>query len=448
VGWLVAARARVDVGPIRGHVSILPSRVGGLEVGLPPLGAARFRAHRAPVRISAVVDEIDPDAVADFVGERTNPTELLETVRTAATQAARQAATRSALAGLAGAAALAALAGRGRRGVAGATASAAGLLAITAGAVAATWDRAAFRDPELSGLLAKAPLVLGDLRQAPGRVEMYQRQLAELIGTATAVHRQIAELPPAPPADAIRLLHVSDLHLSPIGMHLVAALVEQCQVDAVVDSGDVVDWGTPAETVFTDLAGRVGVPYVYVRGNHDSVGTAAAMASLSNVVVLDGSPTPVEVAGLGFVGVADPRFTPDKTTGDDDTPPARLRAAGRQLADAVRAAGTHPDIAVAHDPAVARQLAGLVPLALAGHTHQRAARQLQSTLLLVQGTSGGSGLRGVQHIPPTPLSFSVLHLERESRRLHTVDEVTADGLGAAAVSIRRRPVADLAASRP
>jgi hypothetical protein len=98
------------------------------------------------------------------------------------------------------------------------------------------------------------------------------------------------------------------------------------------------------------------------------------------------------------------------------------------------------DIALAHDPAAGRALAGTVPLLLAGHTHQRSVRRFGATVVLVQGTTGGSGLRGVQQEPTTPVSLSVLYLDRTSKRLHSVDEVTLGGLGTVSLNVVRRTV--------
>jgi hypothetical protein len=83
---------------------------------------------------------------------------------------------------------------------------------------------------------------------------------------------------------------------------------------------------------------------------------------------------------------------------------------------------------------------------LAGDIHRREVRRLGDTTMLVQGSSGGAGLRGVQQEPPVPLTLSVLHLDRDTRRLTAVDEVTLGGLGHTEVSIVRRTVADAASA--
>jgi len=111
---------------------------------------------------------------------------------------------------------------------------------------------------------------------------------------------------------------------------------------------------------------------------------------------------------------------------------------GERLAAQARTANPPPDIALVHDPTAADPLAGTVPLVLAGHTHRRASQVLgQGTLLLVEGSTGGAGLRALEIQPPTPLECSVLYFERATRRLQGWDEVTLGGLGQATAEITR-----------
>ena len=57
------------------------------------------------------------------------------------------------------------------------------------------------------------------------------------------------------------------------------------------------------------------MPYVFVRGNHDSRLTQAAVEQNRNAVVLDDAV--VVVKGLVIAGIGDPVFTPDDGTEPD-----------------------------------------------------------------------------------------------------------------------------------
>jgi hypothetical protein len=94
-----------------------------------------------------------------------------------------------------------------------------------------------------------------------------------------------------------------------------------------------------------------------------------------------------------------------------------------------------------HDPKQARPLDGDVPLVLAGHTHSRKVSLLDDgTRLMVEGSTGGAGLRGLQGEKPTPLSCTVLYLDPATGALRAYDEITLGGLGETEVTIQRTVV--------
>jgi predicted MPP superfamily phosphohydrolase len=242
----------------------------------------------------------------------------------------------------------------------------------------------------------------------------------------------------------VRLLHVSDLHLNPQAFAVIERIVDQFAVDLVVDTGDINDWGTTVEARFVELIEDVGVPYVYVRGNHDSRVTQAAVARQRNAIVLDDEAA--TVAGLRLWGIGDPRFTPDKSqagSGEDEQEVAEGFAAevAELLADA---ADDEPvDVALVHDPVTAEELGGEVPLVLAGHTHERDVRDLgDGTQLRVEGSTGGAGLRALEREEQVPLQASVLHLDADDGALRAVDGITVGGITQSDVRIEREVVVE------
>ena len=175
------------------------------------------------------------------------------------------------------------------------------------------------------------------------------------------------------------------------------------------------------------------MPYVYIRGNHDSTTTSAAIEAMDNTVVLDDEIR--DVAGLSIAGIGDPRFTPDRSTEVDDS---SVLVAGEQLAELLETADEPVDVAMVHDPLSAEPLAGLTPLVLAGHRHEREDVELDGgTQLLVQGSSGGAGLRALENEDPTPLTLTLLYFDRETQQLTARDEFTLGGLGVASAEVER-----------
>lgn len=57
---------------------------------------------------------------------------------------------------------------------------------------------------------------------------------------------------------------------------------------------------------------------------------------------------------------------------------------------------------------------------------------------MVQGSTGGDGLRAVEGDEPADVQASVLYLDRETRKLQAWDEITLGGLGLSTAEVSRR----------
>jgi hypothetical protein len=124
-----------------------------------------------------------------------------------------------------------------------------------------------------------------------------------------------------------------------------------------------------------------------------------------------------------------------------------LEKSGEDLAHVVEGLPAPPAVAMVHDPKQAQPLDGIVPLVLAGHTHERAVSELQKgTRLMVEGSTGGAGLRGLQGEYPEPLTCTVLYVDPQTGRLQAYDEITLGGLGETEVTIQRRTLPQAGAS--
>jgi hypothetical protein len=60
---------------------------------------------------------------------------------------------------------------------------------------------------------------------------------------------------------------------------------------------------------------------------------------------------------------------------------------------------------------------------------------------LIEGSTGGAGLRALDHDEPTPLEASVLYFSRTTHELQAYDDITLGGLGLTSVSVVRHIVA-------
>ncbi|MGC4896380.1 metallophosphoesterase family protein [Micromonospora sp. DT31] len=450
-GTYAGGHIATDIGPFRAELKLSPSLDGGTTVDIPPLGALLLDSHDGPAYLTVEVGALDQGRTEALLGDPAS----ISRASHSAVQDVRDGILRLGLRTLASAVLatliLAALVFRDVRR----TAWAGGLaLVVTAGSLglgAATLRPQSIEEPRYEGLLVNAPAIVGDARRIANDYTKYAEQLQRLVGNVSKLYTTVSALPVMQPSPGTtRVLHVSDMHLNPTGWQLIRTVVEQFGIDVVIDTGDMTDWGSEPEASFVGSIGLLKKPYVFIRGNHDSPRTAAAVAEQPNAIVLNNSIT--TVGGLTIAGVGDPRFTPDKETspaGSGLTAPVadQMIGAGEQLAGTVRKSPRKVDLALVHDPASAGPLSGACPLVLSGHTHARQVSKLpqvpgeQPTTLMVQGSTGGAGLRGLEGEKPTPLTMTVLYFDQQ-KLLQAYDEITVGGTGQSQVNLERHIIRD------
>ncbi|MGW2024507.1 metallophosphoesterase family protein [Streptomyces decoyicus] len=439
LGLLLIGRVHAPVGPMDTSMALRPSLTGGTTINVPPLGDLELSSHYAPVRLDVDVDRLDPVRSQALVDHPERFAGLQAEVTHDVTRGTLGLALHSCAAVASGATALGLAVYRRPRRALAAGGLALALLAASAGTAYATWNPKSVLEPKFSGLLSSAPSVVGNARNIVSEFNVYQKELARLVTNVTKLYDATSTLPVyQPDPTTIRVLHVSDIHLNPGAWRIIASLVKQYRINVIIDTGDTMDHGSAAENHFLAPASALGAPYVWVRGNHDSRSTQKYLTRRPHVTVLDHGKA-ARVAGVRIAGVGDPQFTPDRSVVAAGEPAERT--AGGRLADSLRTqrlAGTPVDIALAHNPTAATEADGLAPLALAGHLHHRENTLLpQGTRLMVEGSTGGGGLRAVQNKKPAPVEASVLYLDRTTKRLQAWDEITLGGLGLSRAEVSR-----------
>ncbi|MYW49267.1 metallophosphoesterase, partial [Streptomyces sp. SID161] len=439
LGLLVVGDVRAPVGPMDTTMALRPSVTGGTKINVSPLGALSLDSHVAPVRLDVNVDRLDPERSQALVDHPERLSGLQDEVARDVEHGTLDLAVRSCVAVVTGATALGLAVYRRPRRALAAGGLALALLAASGVSAYATWNPKSVLEPRFSGLLGSAPSVVGNARSIVTEFDVYQKELARLVTNVTKLYDVTSTLPAyRPDPTTIRVLHVSDIHLNPASWKIIGSLVKQYQVNVIVDSGDTMDHGSAAENGFLDPVRDLGVPYVWVRGNHDSRTTQRYLERMKNVHVLDDGRART-VAGLRFAGIGDPQFTPDRSVAPGSEASEEL--AGDRLASALRdqrTAGTPVDVAVVHEPSAARETDGAVPLVLCGHLHHEGTESLPyGTRLRMEGSTGGSGLRAVEHKDPAPIEASILYFDRDSRRLQAWDAIRLGGLGLTTAEVSR-----------
>jgi predicted MPP superfamily phosphohydrolase len=440
VAVLLFGRVNAPIGPFDATLAFRPDLDGGAEVAVPPLGALSVDVYDGPLRLDIGLQRVDQQRARALATDPVRLAGVVDEVTADLRGAVVRLGIKTAVVAVLGGALTSLVVLRRRRESFVAAGVTAGLVVGTAGLGALTWRPEALSQPTYTGLLVNANSLIGSAEDIVARFDAYRASLEDLVANVGTLYATLSALPsPGGTDETVALLHVSDLHLNPAGFDLVEQVVTQFHVDGVLDTGDITDWGSQPENQLISSVGDLDVPYVYIRGNHDSPTTAALIAQQPNATVLDDSA--VTVAGIDIVGARDPLFTPDKSTGDDDAGDAELEKSGEHLAEFIEGLDEPPDVALVHDPKQAAPLDGDVPLVLAGHTHERKVSELDGgTRLMVEGSTGGAGLRGLQGEYPEPLTCTVLYLDPGTGALRAYDEVTLGGLGETEVTVRRTVV--------
>ncbi len=443
IGLRFDGRVQQNVGPFSATFAVRPSLTGGTDVQIPPLGSLTVASHDGPAHMSLQLDSLNQQRAKQLVTQKNGlqaaSDSAVPDVEDGVVRLALQATGVSVL----GAMLLGALIFRRMSRVAICGVIALVTVVASGGIAFATFRASSIEEPKYDGLLSNAPAVVGDARSIANQFNAYRDELQSLVDNVSKLYGTVSSLPVyTPTPGSIRVLHISDLHLNPAAWSIIETAVTEFKIDLVIDTGDLNDWGTTMESSFVDTISKLHVPYVYIRGNHDSAITAKAVAKEPNAIVLENQVRTVD--GLTIAGIGDPRFTPDKAS-DENVPDSAVVASGQTLASTIGKSKTPVDIALVHDPASAGPLDGTVPLVLAGHLHHRDVYEMpqvpdkQPTLMMVEGSTGGAGLRGLQGETPTPLEMSVLYFDA-AHTLQAYDEITVGGTGESNVTLDRHLV--------
>lgn len=417
-------RASTKLGPGEFSFGFAPSSRGETEIALAPLGSLSAPTHAPPVKVKIALQEVD---VIDAIGSASDggAKDLEERIRDDLPGAMVQVLLRlTAVSALVGAAA--ALAFPGRRSplrlLGGSVVSILVTAAMVAPVILTYSPDQLISKPQLRGQLATSDSLISKVAglntrfgSVESRADVLSSRIADLYSSAATKDISRAQ-------GEVVILHVSDLHLSGVGLSLAKDLAEKFKVDAVVDTGDFTSFGFQPEAGFTDQLRGFKVPYYLVPGNHDSPEVRDELKRSPYIHYVDNELFTVK--GLRILGMADPTNTALKTIPKpviDETYRKQFKTTTSLIQS------KHPDLIAVHNPVQLKPALGKVAVAAAGHLHISKLEVIDGTVVAIVGSSGATGIGNLLVDKSQPHRFELLRFT--DRKLVAIDqiEVKADG---------------------
>ncbi len=425
VAFTLAAHSSFSVGPVTVGAAFHPG-VGRTSLALPPFGSVDARTHDAPVRVELRLEDVAISEVQRWVAEGVPNGDTLDTLRSQLMSGIRFTYALGVLAAaLTCALVLLAARTKPRRAtlIVG-TLTAAMVFVGVWGVVA--FDEGAFSQPTYRGALTYAPGLVSTVQQRLVTVGDLQDKVSAVAGDLASYYGtpQVFASGGAMPG-TIRVLHISDTHLDPVGGELAVQLADAFDVAFVLHTGDINIYGTSFEASAAVAALDSSRPLVFVPGNHDSPAIIRALSTLEGVTVLENTST--VVADLRVFGVPDPVSRDFSVEPDEKQMDLLAEEAAVALRASIAATGQKPDIIALHNPAMQKPFAGMAPIVLSGHTHTPSIDFQDDTWWLNAGTTGGIAFGGPEGAQ-TAYSAAILYFsESLPHALVAIDRIEVNG---------------------
>jgi predicted phosphodiesterase len=433
---LATYSAERDLSVGRIELSVQPFHRGALDLYVPLVDwGARFGAVRIPARVSIDVRTVNREAAERVAnGELPDVQAVRHEARDAVASYLRVLFLVVFLCGLA-AGLIVALAVRGHGAprlrwlfAAVAGTALAGCLAL----VLLLPPRGEIVDPEYYANGPDIPVALRTIERAQGSAKAISEELnQQLVGIAQLISVSSRRRAAGALDEAVI---ASDLHNNLLAL---PALDRAVGSRPLLFVGDLTSSGSPFEFKLVRRVVRIGHPFVFVSGNHDSDALVRRMALAGGIVLTqrgrlrsDGShgPVVVRVRGMRIAGYSDPfeRHASEHFKGTNEpTPDARQR---EEFLDWLRPLLGHVDVVMVHEPQLAqdaaeelRRIPPQKPLVLlTGHTHMARFHSSTNFTEVGGGTVGGGGTGNFEK--NQPFGLALLTYSRE----HGFEPAAAD----------------------
>lgn len=403
---------KVEISGAEFSLGIQISPRGATSISLPPLGVLKAYTHQIPVQLNVVLENIHLDMLKSIIDKFESKDELLLFLKKDITNALYTLSFKIIFLSLLGSFFTCIIFRLSKKQIFISFTVGFIVVVILLGSLYFTYDITAFDTPEYFGTLKAAPWIIGLLNKGISQINDLGQQIKNMSDNITTVFSKMDNLASTEKDSVVRVLHVSDIHNNTAAFDFMDQIIKNFNVDLVIDTGDITDYGTSLEDIVIKNISLLPVKYVFVAGNHDSPNTINILKNMENVVVLDGNM--VNVMGIDILGFPDP----GSNTADIDSPSQlELLDLNLSIFRWFWSSEKVPDILAVHNPSATENLAGTVPIILNGHTHKFSLIEKNHSLIINAGTTGAAGIRGLQSKNDIPYSAVLMYFrEREPNK--------------------------------
>jgi len=377
---------------------------GYTEVVIPPFGTVRAQTHISPLQFQVILQNINLDLLQEAIPDLSKE-EFIGQLQKQIMSYLYYFFFRIMALGFLGGAAAVYLSGI-KKFKTVAVGGIIGLVIIGLLILAAvvSYNPQAFVNPEFEGVLSSAPWMVSFIEESLLKVDTLGEQMELMAINISRVYERIDQIEPLDRTEGdLKVLHISDIHNNPAAIKYVIQVVNTFNVDMVIDTGDITDFGTPMEAELVSRISNIKVPYVFVPGNHDSPEVIDRMKEIEQVIVLEEDK--INIKGLNIAGIADPSSRSKKMAVASQW---TLNEYARRLKEIVEK-GDLTHIVATHHAGISKGLIGEVPVILHGHTHSLDIREENKSVIIDAGTAGAAGVRGLQSHQEVPYGVVLLH---------------------------------------
>ncbi len=414
--WLFGPSV-IDVEGISIKVAIAPSTASITELRLPPFGVIESRTHQGPVKLSLTLEQINSDSLKTHINNPPDSQEFLQRIRKGIENSVLAFAWRQVI--IAFIAAFLMILVVWRTSITKALLNALIgiiLLSITIIYSANTYNPQAFAEAEYKGVISMAPSVMEFASTSFSNLESIKKDTEKIVSNLRKIFTSADSLMimanPEDQDQVVKILLISDLHSNPVGIEFTKSLADNFQIDFIINSGDLTDFGTVAEAEAIKDLQTIKTTQLFAAGNHDSPEIMDIVSGYDNFRILDGQM--VSVSGLRILGFPDPLVSVADVKYASEEEERRLM---EEQADIIKSAieiQGQPDILIVHNSQLGRKLMYLSRLTVSGHDHQANMVQQGNSIFINPGTSGAAGLRGLYSEEGKTYSAAIAYIAPQS----------------------------------